>query len=81
MTNLLPRDRIGSGMDLYGTMNAMAMAISPAIGVSLYQHLGYHQAFALSTAFALMTMIIIQFVHDKGVPASCVPCVNRTPCS
>ena len=35
MTNLLPRDRIGSGMDLYGTMNAMAMAISPAIGDSV----------------------------------------------
>ncbi len=78
MTNLLPRDRIGSGMGLYGTVNAMAMAVSPAIGVTMYQHLGYHQAFAVSTTSAALTMLIIQFVHDKGLPASKAPAPTAT---
>ena len=29
MSNMLPRDKVGSGMGLYGTMNALAMAIAP----------------------------------------------------
>ena len=35
MSNMLPKDKIGFGMGLYGTMNALAMAIAPAIGVSI----------------------------------------------
>ena len=31
MSDLLPRDRIGSGMGMYGTMNALSMAIGPAV--------------------------------------------------
>ena len=40
MSNLLPREKIGSGMGVYGTMNALAMAVAPSIGVSVYQKFG-----------------------------------------
>lgn len=70
MSNLLPREKIGSGMGLYGTMNALAMAVAPAIGVTLYQHVGYKTEFVLAIAFAACTLLIIQFVHDKGQPAA-----------
>lgn len=70
MSNLLPRDRIGSGMGIMGTMNALAMAIAPAIGISVYQVLGYRAAFAIATAFTLCDMIVIQFIYDKGKPES-----------
>ena len=69
MSNLLPQEKIGSGMGLYGTMNALAMAAAPAIGVSMYQHIGYRAAFIVATVFAVCTMLMIQFVHDKGKPA------------
>lgn len=68
MSNLLPRNKVGSGMGLYGTMNALAMAIAPAIGVSVYQRLGYHASFVISLIFALAVGIVIQFVGDKGEP-------------
>lgn len=68
MSNLLPREKIGSGMGLYGTMNALAMAAAPAVGVQVYQHAGYHAAFAVALACAVLTGVIIQFVSDRGLP-------------
>lgn len=66
MSNMLPKDKIGSGMGLYGTMNALSMAIAPAIGVAVSKITGYRTAFMIAASFALATMIVIQFVHDKG---------------
>ncbi len=68
LSTLLPRDMIGSGMGLYGAMNALAMAVAPAVGVSVYQRLGYRAAFVLATVFALFIMVVIQFIKDKGEP-------------
>lgn len=31
MSNMLPKDKIGSGMGVYGMMNALGMAIAPAV--------------------------------------------------
>lgn len=69
MSNLLPKEKIGSGMGMYGTMNALAMAIAPAIGVSMYQKVGYRSSFIIATVFAILTMLLVQFIHDKGEPA------------
>ena len=55
-------------MGLYGTMNALAMAIAPAIGVSLYERVGYKTAFAVAAVFIILTIVSIQLVQDKGEP-------------
>lgn len=68
LSNMLPRDKIGSGMGLYGTMNALAMAAAPAVGVAVYQSFGYHAAFCVALAFAVATGVIIQFITDRGEP-------------
>ena len=78
MSNMLPRERIGQGMGLYGTMNALSMAISPSIGVFVYQHFGYRAAFVIATCAAIGTMTIIQFVKDKGQPIL-NPSVQKKP--
>lgn len=65
---MLPKEKIGSGMGLYGTMNAMGMAVAPAIGVSLYQTMGYRFSFCLALIFAIITGVTIQFIGDKGEP-------------
>ena len=51
-------------------MNALAMAAAPAIGVTMYQHLGYKSAFIIATGFSVSVIFLIQFVHDKGEPIS-----------
>ena len=66
IASLLPRERVGAGMGLYGTMNALAMAIAPALGISLYGTIGYRGAFVIATAFAVMVVIFVRLTHDKG---------------
>lgn len=68
MSSLLPKEKIGSGMGLYGTMNALAMAVAPAAGVRVYQLAGYRTAFGIALACAVLTGVIIQFVSDRGLP-------------
>ena len=68
MSSLLPREKVGSGMGIYGMMNALGMAVAPGIGVAVYQRLGYHAAFAIALVFSLSTLAIVQFVRDKGEP-------------
>lgn len=68
MSDLLPQEKIGSGMGIYGTMNALSMAIAPAIGVYIYQNFNYTVAFLIATITAIISIIIIQFVQDKDEP-------------
>lgn len=68
MSNMLPKEKVGSGMGVYGTMNALGMALAPAIGVSVYQRFGYRTAFVIALVFSAAIMIVIQFVGDKGEP-------------
>ena len=66
MSDLLPRDRIGSGMGMYGTMNALSMAVGPAVGVQCWQRLGYHVSFAVSALFAVGALVTVRLVRDRG---------------
>lgn len=68
MADLLPKNRIGMGMGLYGTMNALSMAIAPAIGVYVKDAFGFRAAFIVSGMFALGALITVQFIGNKGVP-------------
>lgn len=77
MSNLLPENKIGSGMGIYGTMNALGMAVAPAIGVSLYQKLGYRPAFVAAALFSAAIAVIIQFVQDKGEPSAASAGVHK----
>lgn len=70
IADLLPRDKVGAGMGLYGTMNALAMAVAPAIGVTMYQAVGYRTAFAVSALLAAGMALTVQFVGNKGLPSA-----------
>lgn len=70
MASLLPPDRIGSGMGIYGLANALGMACGPAISVFLYQHYSYHSVFWLAAIFSGLLVVMIQFVSDRGVPVA-----------
>lgn len=67
ISNLLPRDRVASGVGLYGMMTAVGMAIGPAAGIWLYQHAGYHVAFLVAAAL-MAGMVVLSFcVRDEGL--------------
>ncbi len=69
MAALLPADRIGSGMGIYGLASALGMAVGPAISVYLYQHYSYQSVFWVASAFSILLLIVIQFVGNRGVPS------------
>jgi len=76
MSNMLPREKVGTGMGLYGTMNALGMAISPSVGIYVYRHFGYRIAFAVSLVTSIAIFITVQFIGDKGEPKA--PPVRET---
>ena len=73
MSNMLPKDKIGSGMGVYGTMNALAMAVAPAIGVSVYQTFGYRVSFVIALVFSAAIIVVMQFTGNKGEPETWEP--------
>ena len=68
IAGLLPREHTGAGMGLYGATNALGQAVAPALGIFLYERIGYRLVFLLGTALALTVLIVIRFVGDKGAP-------------
>ena len=68
MSNMLPRDKIGYGMGMYGSVNALGMAVTPAVGVYVYQVFGYRVSFMLSLIASALVILLIQFIQDKGMP-------------
>lgn len=65
---LVPRAHVGQAMGFYGLMNALAMAVAPALAISIYQKTGYRTAIIASAVSALLMVIIIQFVGNKAKP-------------
>lgn len=68
MAMLLPIRHMGAGMGLYGTMNALAMAIGPAVGIRAQQLIGYRRTFLISTVLAALMVVAVLFVRNGGHP-------------
>ena len=65
---LLPADKIGSGMGVYGTVNALAMAIAPTIGIRSKEILGYRGSFLVAAVSALIALLLALLIRDHGKP-------------
>ncbi|WP_155287142.1 MFS transporter [Lacticaseibacillus zhaodongensis] len=68
LSGLLPRNRVGTGMGYYGMMNALGMAVAPALGIYVYSHFSYRAAFLCATVFSGTLVILVQFVVNRGEP-------------
>lgn len=66
LSGMLPRNRVGTGMGYYGMMNALGMAIAPALGIFVYEHVNYRFALLSSSIFSGLLVISIQFVINRG---------------
>lgn len=70
LSMLLPLHRMGAGMGLYGTMNALAQAFGPDIGIRVSQTLGYRTTFYIATVLSVLIAITVLFIKDSGNPLS-----------
>lgn len=68
LSMLVPKNKVGKAMGIYGTMQAISMAIAGKIAVSISNAADYQTAFFVSTLFAVVTLIVGFVVRDKGNP-------------
>lgn len=66
--SLLPPGRIGSGMGMFGMMNALGMAVGPALGMAVYHAAGYRPALVAAGMLAVVSVVLIQMVRSPGDP-------------
>lgn len=65
---LVPREHVGEAMGFYGLMNALAMALAPALSINIYQKIGYRESLIASAVSALLMVVSIQFVGNHAKP-------------
>lgn len=65
---LVPRDRVGEAMGIYGLMNALAMALAPALAINLFPIVGYRKALIVAAIVSFLMIVLIQFIGDHGAP-------------
>ncbi len=68
LASLLPRDRVGSGMGLFGMMNALGMAVGPSLGLTVQGVFGYRAAFVCAGLLASVCCVLSVLVADAGAP-------------
>lgn len=66
---VVPREHVGEAMGMYGLMNALAMAVAPAVGIALYNVIGYRETFVLGAVAALLVFFLVQCVQNTGEAA------------
>lgn len=62
----LPPARLGQGMGIFGLMNALGMAVGPALGIAVSDALGYRPALGVSAAFAALALVGILLVRGEA---------------
>ena len=68
MSLLLPIRHMGAGMGVYGTMNALAMAVGPALGIRAQKYIGYRLTFLSSLVLAVIMLLATLMVKNGGQP-------------
>ena len=66
--SIVPSTKVGAAMGMYGTVQAIGMAVAPPIGIFVADRCGYRFSFLVTAFCAAMTFVLIQFVKNRGVP-------------
>lgn len=64
IAEILPQDRVGAAMGIFGMMNALGVAIGPLLGIMLYQALGHRAAMAAAAVLAECSLVAVRCVND-----------------
>lgn len=68
LSMLLPLSRMGAGMGLYGTMNALAQAVGPEVGIRVSASWGDRPAFFIAAGMAVLMVVAVLLIKDPGQP-------------
>ncbi|MEE1295765.1 MAG: MFS transporter [Bifidobacterium sp.] len=68
LSTLLPISRMGAGMGLYGTVNALSNAVGPDIGIRCSETIGYRATFLIGAAMSVCVVVALLCVKDPGRP-------------
>lgn len=63
---LIPRERLGAGMGIYGTVQAVALAVAPSLGISMERWLGFRPVFWGAVCAAALIICLSLMVGNKG---------------
>lgn len=66
--SLYDAEHVGSAMGTFGMMNALAMAVGPALGVQVAGFFGYRVGLACAGIFALASLALIRGTKAAGEP-------------
>lgn len=66
---LLPIRHMGAGMGLYGIVNALAIAVGPALGIRMQAAVGYRPTFVMSLVLNVCAFLVVLLVRNGGSPA------------
>src|SRR5690625_2032849 len=69
-TDLIPRERRGEGMGYYGLSGNFALAIGPALGLTLADVISFKQLFVITALFGLFAFILSLFIRYQKVAES-----------
>lgn len=69
-TDLIPPKRRGEGMGYYGLSSNLALALGPALGLSLVGLISFSQLFLISSAMGLIALLLALTIRFKKVEES-----------
>lgn len=69
MSTKVDRNSLGRVISVYGTMNAIALAVAPALGVSIYMKMGYKTVFTILTGILVAGLLCV-FLVEADKPSS-----------
>ena len=65
---LVPSNKVGKAMGIYGTMQAISMAIVGKVAISVTELTNERVAFVISALFAVVTFVLAFIIKDRGNP-------------
>ena len=65
---LVPSNKVGKAMGIYGTMQAISMAIVGKVAISVTEATNERTAFVISGLFAVVTFVLAFVIKDRGKP-------------
>lgn len=68
LASVVAPSKVGSAMGMYGTVQAIGMAVAPPIGIFVAETFGYRNSFLVTASCSVLTLILINFVHNRGIP-------------
>jgi MFS family permease len=64
VTDLLPPEKRGQGMGIWGTFSSLGIGVGQALGSYIFQHLGMDNLFMISAGTAVISGIMIMYVKE-----------------